>query len=136
MTIKFFGLFFYERCGLSPVAVSLLATVAPFLVSGRLLRSAVGLQVVRRRCSQCNQSPQQRPPAEDCHTLSISYAFPSGSAHRRHNLLSLALSDSSAAGAHDAIGHCNSIHLLKIDVMPCLVAAHLLLAALIGGTAL
>ncbi len=34
MTIKFFGLFFYERCGLSPVAVSLLATVAPFLVSG------------------------------------------------------------------------------------------------------
>ena len=34
MTIKFFGLFFYERCGLSPVAVSSLATVAPFLVSG------------------------------------------------------------------------------------------------------
>ena len=33
MTIKFFGLFFLEQCGLSPVAVSLLATVSPFCVS-------------------------------------------------------------------------------------------------------
>jgi hypothetical protein len=33
MTIKFFGLFFLESCGLSPVAVSALATVSPFCVS-------------------------------------------------------------------------------------------------------
>ena len=33
MTIKFFGLFFLEECGLSPVAVSLLATTSPFCVS-------------------------------------------------------------------------------------------------------
>ena len=33
MTLKFFGLFFFEQCGLSPVVVSLLATVSPFCVS-------------------------------------------------------------------------------------------------------
>ena len=46
MTIKFFGLFFYERCGLSPVAVSSLATVAPFLVSGGVLCRAMAVQMV------------------------------------------------------------------------------------------
>ena len=56
MTIKFFVLFFYERCGLSPVAVSLLATVAPFLVSGASFAAQWG----SKWCALINRSASHR----------------------------------------------------------------------------
>ena len=56
MTIKFFGLFFYERCGLSPVAVSLLATVAPFLVSGASFAAQWGSKWCAIPLDTANQS--------------------------------------------------------------------------------
>jgi hypothetical protein len=54
MTIKFFGLFFMQKCGLSPVTVSILSSVSPIFVSvGSITAQSVSRwSVVSPPCSQ------------------------------------------------------------------------------------
>ena len=64
MTIKFFGLFFLESCRLSPVAVSLLATVAPFCVSSGSFLAQAASRWCGAACSGSLLQPVLAPAAK------------------------------------------------------------------------